>query len=190
MKRPGLVIAGVVVGVLALGGALTYALWPRLDFGAATGPGAAMSISAAAAAARSTPRPTPTGRPGADFTGEWQGALAGDDDSRAEVTLELTQSGREVEGVITAGPGLFLSGGRCGEAEVPAGEQAASGQVDRRDPRKLTAESQVEVSGLTITIRLTGVLAADGRTIDAEALIDLPRLCGRDPVVTGTFVRQ
>lgn len=187
MKRPLLFLTGLV----ALGGALVYLAWPYLDFDAPPpASGASMAISAPRLTPRATPRATPTGRPGTDFTGEWIGVLSGDDNSSAPVTLDLVQTGREVEGTITAGPGLFLDGGRCGEAEVPSGEQSAAGQVDRRDPNKLTAEAQVEVSGLNITIKLTGLLAPGGRTLAADALIDLPRLCGRDPVVAGTFVRQ
>jgi hypothetical protein len=123
------------------------------------------------------------------FAGTFEGVLRGDDGSRAPVTLELVQNGRAVSGEIAVGRGLIIDGGNCGLVEVPTTTQTATGATTARAPRLLSAETALKVQGLAITIDLDGELSRNGQTITAEARIDLPWLCGRDPVITGTFDR-
>jgi hypothetical protein len=115
--------------------------------------------------------------------------LNGDDESSAPVTLTLAQDGPAVSGTITVGEGLFLDGGNCGATAVPAGTKSASGEVDTTTPNHLDAGASFDAQGFTIALDLDADLSADGQTLTAEATIDLPFLCGRDPVITGTFTR-
>lgn len=123
------------------------------------------------------------------FEGTFEGFLDGDGGSRAPVMLALTQQDATVTGTIAIGEGLFLDGGNCGATAVPAGTQVASGEVDPSTPTHLEAGASVMVQGLSITIDLDADMAADGQTLAAQATIDLPLLCGRDPVISGVLAR-
>jgi len=148
---------------------------------AASGHSAPTAVTAATAG--------PAATSGGLFTGTFKGVMLGDDDSRAPVTLELMQDGRAVTGAIVVGRGLLIDGGNCGLVEVPVTTQIATGTTTARAPRMLSAETGMKVQGLAITIELDGQLSRGGKTITAEARIDLPWLCGRDPVITGEFDR-
>jgi hypothetical protein len=121
------------------------------------------------------------------FEGEFHGYLYGDDDSRAPISLDLTHRGRTVKGTAILGKGLIVDGKRCGEAAIPAGAIEALGQTSATNRNHLTATSSFEVSGIEVTVELDGTVSRDGRTVNAEAKIDLPWLCGRDPILTGTL---
>lgn len=147
---------------------------------------AAMATLVVSAEAAATKPPTISG---GIFAGKFEGYLTGDRASRAPITLELTQAGSVVSGDITIGKGLVVDGGVCGVAAVPAGEQSAKGMVSARNPRHLDAAADLTVQGLDIQIELDGDLSADGKTLSAVATIDLPWLCGGDPVIEGTLDR-
>jgi hypothetical protein len=104
--------------------------------------------------------------------------------------LTLVQDGSNVSGTITVGEGLFLDGGNCGETAVPAGTQSASGEVDTTTPNHLDARATFTVQGFIITFDLDADLSADSQMLTGEATIDLPFLCGRDPVIMGSFARM
>lgn len=123
------------------------------------------------------------------FTGTYEGVLLGDDGSEAPVMLELTQAGRAVTADITVGRGLLVDGGVCGEAAVPTGTQSGVGRVSINAPRHLDATAEVEVEGIAVGLNLSGDLSRDGQTLTTEARIDLPWLCGRDPVISGELSR-
>lgn len=187
MRNALIVVAALIVAAL-VAGLLVYAfLTPR--------PQPEISSRAAPVAAAVGPTPTiprPQGKPLATtgFNGVFAGMLEGDNDSSAPGTLELAQNGKDVTGAFTIAPGLYIDGGRCGEAEVPPGTQSATGTIDPKDPNKMRAEVTVKQSGLTITITLDGALSKDGKTLTGTAKADLPFLCGRDPVIIGEFERQ
>ncbi len=126
---------------------------------------------------------------GALFTGSYEGVLLGDDGSEAPVTLKLTQAGRAITAEIAVGRGLLVDGGRCGVAAVPAGDQKGAGRVSANAPRHLDASAEVEVEGIAVRLQLAGDLSRDGRTLTTAARIDLPWLCGRDPVISGELSR-
>ncbi len=127
---------------------------------------------------------------GGPFTGTFSGYLEGDRGSRAPVELELVQTGREVEGIVTIGSGLIVNGGNCGVAAVPTGSQTAVGRTSATNLRYIEASTSVAVSGLTVKIDLAGNVSRDGETLTADAEIDLPWLCGRDPVISGVFTKE
>jgi hypothetical protein len=147
--------------------------------------GAAVALTATASAAGSS-GPSKSNRP---FDGTFEGTLYGDKGSSAPITLELSQNGRQVEGYVELGSGLYVNGGMCGAGYVPGGAQSAEGTVSRSNPRRLNAEAAFKVSGLKVNIDLAGLISADGQELDAQAKIDLPWLCGSDPVLSGDLTR-
>ena len=147
--------------------------------------GAVFAVTASASAAGNE---SPSNFAG-HFDGTFQGTIHGDKGSSAPITLALSQDGRSVEGYVEMGSGLYVNGGMCGSGYVPGGAQYAGGQVSRSNSRRLDAESTFNVSGLKVTIDLTGMISADAEEMDAEAKIDLPWLCGKDPVLSGTLYR-
>jgi hypothetical protein len=104
--------------------------------------------------------------------------------------LEISQSNSDLTGVMNLGTGLVIDGGNCGSQAVPAGSQTAIGRTDPANPNHLDAAAVFEVQGLTITIGLAADISPDGNNLTTEAVIDLPMLCGPDPVLNGTFTRQ
>lgn len=123
------------------------------------------------------------------FTGTFEGTLQGDGGSSAPVTLTLAQDGASVSGEITVGQGLAVDAGNCGSAAVPSGAQRASGQADASDPNHLAAAATFDVQGISVTANLDARLDPATGALAAQAMIDLPFLCGRDPVISGTLAR-
>jgi hypothetical protein len=126
----------------------------------------------------------------AGFNGSFAGTLSSENGSSAPTTLDLSQSADAVTGRLTIGDGLTLDAGNCGIQAVPAGTQTAAGQLDPANPNHLETTGNINAAGLTIAVRLTADLAADGQTLTARADLDLPLLCGTDPAISGTFVKQ
>lgn len=135
------------------------------------------------------PPPTNLSVPSAPFDGTFAGTLSSSDNSTAPVTLELTQNSTAVSGNIHIAEGLSLDGGICGAQSVPALTQQANGQTEPTNPNRLNAAATFEIQGMAITLNLAAEAAADGRTMTAQARIDLPFPC-TDPLINGTFVRQ
>lgn len=116
------------------------------------------------------------------FTGTFVGTIEGDNNSSAPIILKLEQDGSEVVGTASLGKGLYVDGGSCGGAYVPTGTQTTTGKVSAKNPDLLTSSMKINVSGFNVTINLVGEL--DDDVLDAQAKIDLPWLCGTDPVLT------
>ncbi len=128
--------------------------------------------------------PAPAAARGAGpYQGIFSGYVYGDRGSRATITLELTHVGDRVSGEVTLGEGLYVDGGRCGGAYIPASVQAASGQTLRGYPNRLQAGVDFKLSGLKISAALDSQISTDRENLTAQAVIDLPWLCGRDPVL-------
>jgi hypothetical protein len=140
------------------------------------------TLSSAVSVARAAPAPI-TARGAGPYQGTFSGYVYGDRGSRAPISLDLTHVGDKVSGEVTLGEGLYVDGGRCGGAYIPAGEQAASGETLRADPNRLQAAVDLKVSGLQISATLDSQISADGESLTAQAVIDLPWLCGGDPVL-------
>ena len=119
------------------------------------------------------------------FTGTFEGLIYGDKNSSAVMTLELEQDGNEVTGTAYLSDGLYVNAGNCGSANIPAVTQAATGTVSTKNPNLLATEATFNVSGINVTIDLVGELVDD--ELEADAKIDLPWLCGKDPVLSGTL---
>ena len=133
----------------------------------------AISASAAPMAAKTNTKP---------FTGTFVGTIEGDNNTSAPITLELEQNGNKVTGTAFIDEGLYLKAGSCGSAYLPAATQSTTGTVSAKNPNVLTSQMKLTVSGVKVTIDLSGKLVND--QLDAQAKIDLPWLCGSDPILT------
>jgi hypothetical protein len=150
---------------------------------------AALSIlSAAAATVAAAPKEDMMSRAG-PFEGTFAGVVYGDNGSTAPLTLDLTHRGDQIQGDFSLGSGLYIKGGICGGANVPAAEQYASGKTLRDNPNRLVANTKVDVGRFDINVKLDGNVSADGKVITAKAKLDLPWFCGRDPVINATLYR-
>ena len=139
------------------------------------------SLTAQAAGIRTTYGP---------YQGIFSGSVRGDRDSQAPITLDLIQRGEDISGTVSIGEGLFIDGGMCGAVAVPPVEQAVTGRAVKGHPDQLDMELTFKVSNLKIVVNLESQISPDGRNIEAEARIDLPWLCGRDPVIRGELERE
>ena len=136
------------------------------------------SVSAAPAAA--------TGKVG-PYEGVFHGTVIAPDGSRAPMSLDLTHRGSVVEGTVFLGEGLTIDAGFCGQAAIPATSLNADGKTSLTNPRKLSTSSAFDVSGINVRVLLDSTVQGD--TLTAKAKVDLPWLCGSDPVLTGTLLR-
>lgn len=142
----------------------------------------ALTLSVAAAPSDKKNNPGP-------FEGTFQGTVYGDKGSKALLTLNLNHRGELVSGTASLGKGLYIDGGFCGAGYMPASSQVASGKTSAKNPRLLNATSIFKVAGVNVKLFLDGEVSPDGEEIEARAKIDLPWLCGGDPIITGTLVQ-
>lgn len=142
-----------------------------------------------AAGAYAAPVAATSGRVG-PYEGTFRGYAYGDRSSKAPILLDLTHRGNQVEGTVSIGEGLVVSGGFCGTVQVPAITQYVEGQTIRWNPKRLTVDPTFDLGGLNIAVDFESNVSANGEAITAEAEIDLPWFCGRDPVLTGTLYRE
>jgi len=124
------------------------------------------------------------------YKGQFSGIVSGDRGSEAPITLDLIQRGEDISGTVSIGEGLFIDGGLCGAVAVPAVEQAVTGKTVKGHPDQLDVELSFNVSNIKIGVNLESRISADGKNIEAEAKIDLPWLCGRDPLIRGELERE
>lgn len=123
------------------------------------------------------------------YEGVFYGIVNGDNNSRALMALQMTHRNGVVEGKIYLGEGLYVDAGVCGETEIPSMRQYASGLTQPDNPNEMSVQSTVNVSGFDIEVDLHSNVSADGETLTAQASIDLPWICGRDPSFSGTLER-
>jgi hypothetical protein len=140
-----------------------------------------LSVFAAPSAAKSTEI--------GPFDGEFHGRVYGNDGTSAPLSLVMTHKGEQVEGTAFLGNGLFVDAGWCGAGYLPASNEYASGHSSPSNPRHISTESTFNVEGFDVTVELDANASSNGESIEAEATIDLPWLCGRDPVLTGTLYK-
>jgi len=123
------------------------------------------------------------------YEGLFYGYVSGDKGSRAPIALRLTHRGDTVKGYVYLGDGLHVDAGICGSVNVPAGGQIASGSTLPKDASRLLTQSTFNVDRFKVSVELDSQISDDGKSISADATIDLPWICGRDPVVSGTLTR-
>lgn len=142
-----------------------------------------------AAGAYAAPEAAISGRVG-PYEGTFEGYAYGDRSSKAPIMLDLVHRGNKVEGTVSIGDGLVVSGGFCGTVQVPAIAQYVEGQTVRWNPNRLVVDPTFDLGGFDITVDFESNVSANGEVITAEAEIDLPWFCGRDPVLTSTLYRD
>jgi hypothetical protein len=121
------------------------------------------------------------------YEGTFNGTLYAQNGTKAPFSLNLTHRGNVVNGTVFLGEGLTIDAGVCGTAVVPSGAINANGKTSARNPKQLQASSSFEVNGINVTVDLDS--AVKGNTISTKAKIDLPWICGGDPVLTGTLYK-
>jgi hypothetical protein len=124
------------------------------------------------------------------FQATYKGIVHGDKGTQAFLTLALSQVDDQISGTVYLGSGLYINAGRCGGGYLPAAVQSAEGEVNKYKPNLIEASTAFKVSGFKVAIDLEGLLSSDGDVLETEAKIDLPWLCGRDPIINGTLYKQ
>jgi secreted trypsin-like serine protease len=151
--------------------------------------GIAVTFSMLAVPVNAAPELMATGKVG-PYEGTFRGTVYGDRGSSAPLVMDLTHRGNQVEGKVSLGEGLYVNGGWCGNVNIPAVSTHVEGQTQRLNARRLVTSPSFDVGGFKLTVDFESNIARDGQTITAEAKVDLPWLCGRDPVLTGKAFRR
>lgn len=141
---------------------------------------ATMSVTGVHAASNTTVKKGP-------FEGVFHGTVVAPDGSEAPMSLDLTHRGNVVEGTVFLGDGLQVDAGLCGATAIPASSINAAGKTSTLNPKNLSAVSTFDVNGIAVKVLLDSQIQGD--KLSAKAKIDLPWLCGSDPVITGTLYR-
>lgn len=123
------------------------------------------------------------------YEGVFSGYVYGDRGSRAPIKLEMIHRRGTVTGTVNLGEGLYVDGGRCGGAYIPASVQSAGGETLSTDPNRLQAGTTFSVSGFQISAELDSLISPEGENLIAQGRIDLPWLCGRDPVLNVELIK-
>lgn len=119
------------------------------------------------------------------FNGKFQGTVHGDQGSQAPLTLNMSQNDEQIRGTATLGQGLYVDGGWCGKAYIPATSQSGTFKTLSYDPNRVLFNTTFDIRGLRIGVNLNGKISPDGKNLTADARIDLPWFCGKDPVING-----
>lgn len=123
------------------------------------------------------------------MNGTFSGRVSGSDDSSAPLTVTLSKSGKTITGTGTIGTGLVASAGWCGTYNIPARSYTGSATIDPTNPNHVSWSSTFETGGVSIPVTMVGDLSADGTTITAQAIVDIPMFCGADPSFPATLTR-
>lgn len=163
----------------------------RILFSIILSMGILLSITAVTALAAEAEQPGSTNNQGVvgPYEGVFYGIVNGDNDSQAVLALLLTDRDGVVEGKVYLGRGLYVDAGVCGGTEIPPMQQYARGSTLPNDPTRMSVNTNMNVSGFEIGVDLDSQVSTDGKSLTAEASIDLPWICGRDPSFSGTLER-
>jgi hypothetical protein len=123
------------------------------------------------------------------YEGIFYGYVNTNSGRRAPIALVLVHQGDDVQGKVYLGEGLYVDAGICGGANVPSGVQFVQGSTDPKNPNKLSTTLEFNVSGYNVTVDFHSQVTDNGSAIEAEAQIDLPWICGRDPILKGELSR-
>ena len=121
------------------------------------------------------------------YEGTFNGTVYAPNGSSAPMSLILTHRGSTVDGTVFIGEGLSIDAGMCGAAAIPASSVYANGKTSATNPKVLSTSSSFDVGGIDVTVGLNSKIQGD--TLNATAKIDLPWLCGGDPVLNSTLHR-
>jgi hypothetical protein len=124
------------------------------------------------------------------YEGTFQGVVYGDQGTRAPLMLDLTHRDGQVEGKVSMGQGLYVDAGFCGGVNIPTTAQYVEGQTTRWNPDRLKVSPAFDLGGVELVVDFESSMSASGDVITAEAKVDLPWFCGRDPVLKATLHRE
>jgi hypothetical protein len=124
------------------------------------------------------------------YEGTFYGIAHGDRNTYAPVSLDLTHRGGWVEGSLSLNEGLYVDGGICGAVNLPATEQTVEGWTESEEPGHLEASPTIDVGTFDLTVDFESDVTEMGDIITAEAKVDLPWFCGRDPVLTANLYKR
>jgi hypothetical protein len=68
--------------------------------------------------------------------------------------------------------------------------QTVEGSTDSKEPGHLEASPTIDVGAFDLTVDFESDVTEEGDIITAEAKVDLPWFCGRDPVLTATLYKE
>lgn len=124
------------------------------------------------------------------FEGEFKGTVHGDYGSTATLILDLTDRENIVAGTAALSSGLKVNaGGFCGKATVPASSIWVEESKSSKHPDEIAAEATIDMGSFVVNIEVEGQLSDDGETLDVQAKIDTPWICGRDPIISGILTK-
>lgn len=124
------------------------------------------------------------------YEGTFQGIARTEGNSRAPLALDLTHRDNQVQGIVTLGKGLHVDAGWCGSVDLPALSAEVTAETVPGNPRRLEASPTFDAGGFDLTVEFESILLGDGDVIQAQAKVDVPWFCGRDPVLSGTLFRD
>ena len=116
------------------------------------------------------------------FDGIFKGAIVGDHDSLALLTLVLTQKDNKVYGKATLGEGLKADTGGLvcpGLVSIPPGLVEIIGEIDPQNPLHLETNSSYTDSSVTVDINIKAYLSQNGQAINIQMDLKTPWPCRR-----------
>ncbi len=114
------------------------------------------------------------------FEGTFSGTITGDEKSRAELMVVLTQDGDSVTGEVTLGEGLQVNVGRgfCpGVQDVPASTLGLADTISADAPNHLESSSQMNVGGYNVGLEMFADLSDDQSMLNVQVNIKVPFPC-------------
>lgn len=123
------------------------------------------------------------------YEGKFSGYVYGANGSKATLTLVLTHRDGVVQGMANLGEGMYVKAGRCGSGYLPRYSQHIQGNSLPTNPNQIIANTYFKISNFQIGVELDSSISEDGRVLSAQAEIDIPWICGKDPQFSGTLYR-
>jgi hypothetical protein len=124
------------------------------------------------------------------FQGTFSGTIIGDQNTRASITLNLTQNGDNVTGTATVGEGLYVFSGflPIGVTSLPSECLNVIGIQDTENDHRLETALITSKSGITVGVAVAD-LPVDCKTMSVHIKLDIPLLC-RGSTLNATLCRM
>jgi hypothetical protein len=124
------------------------------------------------------------------FQGTFGGTIIGDQNSRASITLNLTQHGAKVTGTAIVGEGLSVYSGFLphGVTTLPSECLNVIGITDNENNHHLETTLTTSKSGITVGVAVAD-LPVDCKTMSVHIKLDIPLLC-RGSTLNATLCRM
>jgi len=135
----------------------------------------------------------------ASFAGTFTGEVKGDYDTKAAVSVTLTQDNNLVKGEITMGRGLKLNlGGFCSDEPVDLEKIPVSGTTDQANPLHLLTNTQVKepttkekggfkIKSVTMNVQMDATLSNEGQSMNAKITLKAVDIDPKNPVTSAAL---